>query len=134
MNDKNIDSETEDVLNLLLFVITADSKILKEEIESFRTVAAELNLSDRQGIALSDQWVSNWFEKNSEAVRQESGRPEADSKLVHLFIRLQKWPNKIKLLDALCHVAASDGQFHINEKVLITLAAAYWDINSPQMN
>ena len=118
----------------MLFVITADSKILKEEIDSFRTVATNLNLTDRQGVALSDQWVSHWFEKNSEAVRAESGRPEAVSKLVHLFIRLQKWPNKIKLLDALCHVAASDGQFHINEKVLITLAAAYWDINSPHMN
>jgi len=133
MNLKGIDPQTKDVLQLLLFVITADSRILDEEVASFRDVSIGMKLTNSVGDPLSATWLSEWFTQNCESARAQSGQPETDSTLVHLFVRLKDWPNKIQLLDALCSVAASDGQIHLNEKVLITLAAAYWDTKSPDV-
>ena len=133
MVQQNIEPIVEDVLRLLVFVITADAKIYQEEIDSFLSVVAEMPLSNTDGEVLTRGWLFDWFLHNCEPIRAETASPEAESKIVHLFVRLQSWPNKNQLLDALRSVAASDGQYHLNEKVLIALAAAYWDAETPTM-
>lgn len=134
MGKQSIDSVVEDVLHLLVFVITADSKTYQEEIDGFLIAAVGLQLCDRAGCPLSRGWLFDWFLQNCEPIRTLTTSPEADSKIVHLFVRLQSWRDKNQLLDALRSIAASDGQYHLNEKVQIALAAAYWDAKSPVMN
>lgn len=134
MTQLTIDPIVEDVLSLLVFVITADEKIYQKEIDSFLSVAAGLKVADKEGNALTRGWLFDWFLHNCEPIRAQTTSPEAEHKIVHLFVRLQSWPNKVQLLEALRSVAASDGQYHLNEKVLIALAAAYWDTESPAMN
>jgi uncharacterized tellurite resistance protein B-like protein len=134
MTQQTIDPIVEDVLSLLVFVITADAKIYQEEIDSFLSVAAGMPLSDTEGNVLTRGWLFDWFLQNCEPIRAQTASAEAESKIVHLFVRLQSWQDKNQLLDALRSVAASDGQYHLNEKVLIALAAAYWDAETPAMN
>ena len=93
-----------------------------------------MQLSDREGQALTRGWLFDWFLQNCESLRADTEGSAADTKIVHLFVRLQSWKDKDQLLDAPRSVAASDGQYQLSEKVLIALAAAYWDAETPAMN
>jgi uncharacterized tellurite resistance protein B-like protein len=134
MEDLECDPQVNNVLRLLTFVIVADAKIYQKEIDAFLAAADGLDMSDRDGKRLSRTWLFEWFLQYCENIRAESTLPNVDTKLVKLFVRLQSWPTKQQLLAALCKVAAADGHFHINEKVLIALAAAYWGQSTPEMN
>lgn len=134
MTDNKIDAATEDVLRLLVYVLVADKKIHQEEIEGFVQASLSLELVGTDITLLSRAWLFDWFLHNCEAIRAESESPDIDGKIAHLFVRLQSWPNKPGLLEALRSVAASDGQYHLTEKVLIALAAAYWDAKTPAMD
>ena len=133
MEKQSIDPIIDDVLRLLVYVITADDKVYQEEIDSFLRVSSELELSDDNSLILERDWLFDWFLQNYEAVKAANVRADVDTKIVHLFIRLKAWPNKKQLLDATRTIAASDGDYHLNEKVVIALAAAYWDMKSPAM-
>lgn len=133
MDHKKIDPIVEDVLRLLVVVILADTRIHQEEIDSFLSVTAAIPLQDADGSALTRTWLFDWFLQNCETIRTHSESPQGDNIVAHLFVRLQVWPDKEQLLGALRSVAASDGEFHISEKVLIALAAAYWDVETPAM-
>lgn len=134
MTKYNIDPSTEDVLRLLVYVVVADKKIHQDEIDGFLKAASSLNLIGSDQNLLDRGWFFDWFLHNCEDIRANARLPEMDNEIVHLFIRLQSWPDKIGLLTALRSVAASDGEYHLDEKVLIALAAAYWDLKMPDMN
>ena len=133
MAKQSIDPIVDDVLRLLVYVITADDKIYQEEIDSFLNVTSELRLSDMNSQVLTREWLLDWFSHNLEGIKSASDNSDVDMQIIHLFIRLQLWDEKAQLLSATRKIAGSDGDYHLNEKVLIALAAAYWDMETPAM-
>lgn len=123
----------DDVLRLLLYVVVADEKIHQDEVDGFLEVADGLALADTERNALERGWLFDWFLQNVQEAKADVSNPEFSAKLVHLFIRLREWPEKKRLVDAACGIAAVDGHIDLNEKVLITMATAYWDAEEPEI-
>lgn len=129
----HIESSTHDILSLLAYVVMADHEVHPQEINSFLDAALELNLNDNTGLELSRAWLFDWFLQNYENIKQNSHPSGSDADIVRLFLRLQSWERKKELLNSAIKIAVSDDDYHLNEKVLITLAAAYWDMKVPPL-
>ena len=49
-----------------------------------------------------------------------------DVQQIHLFIRLNDYKNKSRLIEIIIEICNADGAYHQNEKVLVELVKAYW--------
>ncbi|NNC36194.1 MAG: hypothetical protein EX271_02325 [Acidimicrobiales bacterium] len=133
MAELKLNTIVEDVLRLLLYVVAADKKIYQNEIDGFLKATTDLCLADTDGNALPRSWLFDWFLQNYQAVKTDTENSDFSTNLVHHFIRLRTWPDKKRLLSILCNIAVADGDYHLNEKVLVALAAAYWEEKAPEL-
>jgi len=120
-------SEIDDVLILLALVILADNKVYRQEVEVFIKVAESLGDDFWGQNIISRKFLHDWLKLHFKELETLNKSKSKDAALAKLFIRLKQVPQKRKLVDAMVSVAAADGKIQVDEKILISLAALYWD-------
>jgi len=122
----DLSQDTIDLLNLLTKAVIADMVIKDVEIEAFVTAASSLSLTDIHGQALTPDMLRDWFNRHHNELYQVYFGSDGNMEMTRLVMRMQDRPDKDAILKALGIISETDGNFHMNEKVLISLIDAYW--------
>ncbi len=127
----NIDTETENILKLLCFVILADGHIYAEEIDALSECSNTIGLMDKQGHPLSREVVQKWFYAQKTTLSESNSDTDRDIILTRLILKLADYPDKPKVVEALQSISAADGIIHREEKLMTSIVKAYWQHTSP---
>ena len=121
-----ISPDTQNMMRLLSQVILADGHILQSEIEAFVKSVQTLNLSDETGAALTDQHIRAWFDAYLVALNETDTLEPKDVAITRLILSLAEWPDKQSVVETLENISRADADFHMEEKLLISIVKAYW--------
>lgn len=121
-----ISPDTQNMMRLLSQVILADGHILQSEIEAFVKSVQTLNLSDETGAALTGQNIRAWFDAYLVALNETDSLEPKDVAITRLILSLAAWPDKQSVVETLENISRADADFHMEEKLLISIVKAYW--------
>lgn len=121
-----ITTETQKVLELLSQVIVSDGHIYESELEALSRCAVAIGLSHKNGEPVSEDFVRGWFEAHRTQISSFRANDNSDVELTRLILSLADWPKKQAVVEALIDISKSDGNMHIEEKLLISIVKAYW--------
>ena len=116
----------DDMLCLLMAIIVADKRTYAEEIQSFLSEAARLQVTLGIEPKWSEAQLLMWYELNKDEVKKQALGPYLKSWLYERVNRLADIENKPAILEAMRRVAISDGNMHVSERALILLTARQW--------
>jgi len=85
-----------------------------------------LRLSDNDGRLLTPKSVRGWFTSYLDELNDVSLDVPKEIALTQLILSLADWPDKQAVVQTLEKISFSDAEFHIEEKVLISIVKAYW--------
>ncbi len=117
---------TQKILELLAQVIVADGHIYETELQAFANCAGDIPLLDNQGNRISNDFVKGWFEAHSGQISAFRASDNSDVDLTRLILSLADYPDKQAVVDALIKISRSDGDEHLEEKLLISIVKSYW--------
>lgn len=120
---------TQKILELLAQVIVADGHIYETEIEAFSACAMEVPLLDNDGHRLSQDFVRGWFQSHAPQISAFRANDNSDVDLTRLILSLSEYPDKQAVVDALIKISRSDGEEHLEEKLLISIVKSYWQFD-----
>lgn len=129
-----IPAETQKLMRLLSQVILSDGHIYETEIEALIQGVITLELKDEMGTLLSEESIGQWFNDYLQDLNKTWSKTPQDIVLTQLILSLSEWPNKQAVVDTLEKISLSDGDYHIEEKKLISIVKAYWQfdgLNAP---
>lgn len=86
----------------------------------------KMSAKDASGKLLSEKSLSVWFNMNHAALFQKYAGDRHEIELAQLVTRMDDRKDHTEILAALKTIAESDGEFHKNEKILISLIETYW--------
>lgn len=121
-------------MRLLSQVILADGHIYETETEALIQGVIALKLEDETGVLLSEVNIGQWFNDYLQDLNKTWSKTRQDIVLTQLILSLSEWPNKHAVVDTLEKISLSDGDYHIEEKKLISIVKAYWQfegLNAP---
>jgi len=121
-----ISDQTQNIMRLLSQVILADGHILPSEIEALIRSVQGLELTDSEGDVLRSPQIRNWFDGYLQELNDAPSEMSKEVALTHLILSLAEWPNKKAVVEALEKISQADADFHIEEKLLISIVKAYW--------
>ena len=121
-----ISDQTQKLLRLLSQVILADGHIFRSEVEALVKGVETLELRDSEGHLLTPQRVRDWFTGYLEDLNEASSNVPKDIALTQLILSLADWPDKQAVVETLEKISFADAEFHIEEKLLISIVKAYW--------
>jgi len=117
---------TQKILELLAQVIVADGHIFESELQAFASCAKDIPLLDNAGNQVSEQFARGWFEAHAKQISQFRANDNADVDLTRLILSLSEFANKQAVVEALINISKSDGEEHLEEKLLISIVKSYW--------
>ena len=118
----------DDILSLLAASIFADKRILSSELDAFVEAGQNLDAAAMRGADLSEAALRVWYEQHNPGIRAKMATPYFKDWFYELLARLSDLPGKRKILEAMLFISRADGQVHVSERALITLAAQYWQV------
>ena len=118
------------ILCLIAACIFADKHIYDSEIEAFVTSTLKLKIAKRLEPKLSKTRLLAWYEENKQTIRQRLETPYFKDWFYDLLNQLAKVPDKDSILNVMRDIARADGEVHISERALITLAERHWGIGT----
>ena len=107
----------------------ADGHIYETEIEALIQSAGTLDLTDETGTLLSAENIRQWFNDYLQDLNKTWSKTRKDIVLTQLILSLSEWPNKQAVIDTLEKISLSDGDYHIEEKKLISIVKTYWQFD-----
>lgn len=120
---------TQKILELLAQVIVADGHVYETELEAFAVCAKDIPLLDNKGARISVDFVRGWFEAHSGQINSFRANDNSDVDLTRLILSLAEYPDKQSVVDALIKISRSDGDEHLEEKLLISIVKSYWQFD-----
>jgi len=123
--------KSDDLLSLFAHLIIVDHRIHRNEIKAFAEAGLALRLRSGDGGLMDRRDLYKWFERRIKSLKEDAQTKEMHSKLLDLFSRLDDIPCQQEVLDWMCVIALSDGSVHINERLIVALAAGHWDLRPP---
>lgn len=130
----SIPAETQKLMRLLSQVIIADGHIHKTELDALIQSAIRLELKDEAGALLSAVQIHQWFNEYLQELNESWSTEKKDITLTRLILSLAEWPDKQAIVDTLEKISLSDGDYHVEEKKLISIVKTYWQfdgLNAP---
>ena len=121
-----IPENTQKLLRLLSQVILADGHILDTEVNALVKGVADLALTDDEGQLLSADVVRDWFAGYLDELNAHDSKEPGDVAITRLILSLADWPEKQAVVDTLESISLSDADFHIEEKLLISIVRSFW--------
>jgi len=111
-----ITPELDDLLSLLVLMIHADKRVVKDEVATFT------RLTDKLPRLLS------WYGDNTDFIANKMNSPDFEAWFYERLDALGHIEDKLPILGLLCDIASSDGVVHVGEIALVKLVADHWGI------
>lgn len=121
-------SEIDDLLSVLALMIFADKRVLDDEVRAFVRLADRLQVARAIEPRLSEAKLSVWYETHKDELKAVLERPNFEDWFYEKLDSLKSIPDKLPIMGVLCDIASSDGEVHVSERALVTLAAQRWGI------
>lgn len=113
----------------MALVIIADDRVFEEEVSEFVNAVTALQNSVEFQTPVESQNLRDWFNSHEHELNSLMQSPRADAEIAKLFVRLNTMSDKKNMLKGMLSVAVSDGEIHLNEKILMSMAALYWNLD-----
>ncbi|MDB2438638.1 TerB family tellurite resistance protein [Hellea sp.] len=119
-------TQQHNILSLIAASIFADKRIFASEVEVFITSTQQLNRLKDMKSKLTEAELLQWYETHKEDIRQNISTPYFKDWFYDLLEKLSELRDKEALLDIMYKISIADGNVHVSERALITLAKRYW--------
>jgi len=121
--------DTLDTLHLLASAMLIDNVVRDREVDVFSQAVQAFNCLDQNDVPISAEAAKVWFREHHEDLHGLYGDTQNNIALTKLVIRLQDRSqadktDHIEAIRAICH---ADSEYHVNERILISLIKAYWE-------
>ena len=124
----------EDLLEILALVVVADNRVFEQEIDAFVNAAQSLEIRSEDGSLRTRQWLFDWFHNRYKSLQKEKQSIDLSDHWSRMLKKLKEADNREQILERMNEISKADGYFHINEKLLIALAAGMWGSPTPRKN
>ena len=121
-------TEQHNILSLIAATIFADKRVYESEIEVFGKATAKLKVLQETKPKHSEAEILVWYEMNKDDIRQKITTPYFKDWLYDLLEQLSYIQDKQSILDIMQKISLADGNVHVSERALTTLAKRYWGI------
>ena len=121
-------TNSEEILELLAHVVLADKKIVAVEVDAFVNAALGLAIKSENGEIRSRKWLYEWFNRNIEQIDANSDRYDVHEIWARMLSKLEYSGNQKEILESMRNISVSDGYYHLNEKLLVAMAAGQWGL------
>lgn len=118
----------DDILRLLVATIFADKRIFASEIDAFLSSAIILPAISQSKRNFSEAKLLAWYEIHKDTIRDKITTPYFKDWFYELLDKLSHLEDKKSILRAMKDISIADGEVHVSERALITLAARYWSV------
>ncbi len=122
------------VLKLLGLIIVADRKVLKEEVDAYLDVVAELRAVIDPTVYLTRHMARDWFMLNKPGLEAIIESLAYDTALCEILAPIKSMPHKLDVISGMVKIAISDGVYADIEKGLIKKTILYWNVGSGQQH
>ena len=119
-------TELSNILNLIAVTILADKRIYASEIETFIKATSQLDAVKSLEPKISEARLLSWYELNKADIQEKIATPYFKDWFYKLLDQLAHIPEKKPILDVMKSIAEADGEVHVSERALMTLAERYW--------
>ena len=120
-----------DIFTLLAIIVVADDRVYKEEVDSFVAQVEILKTEVGSEALVTTKLAFDWFHAQRDEIRAKIQQENSQFFVVRTIQGLLDFPDHGALLRSMEAVSVSDREFHIEEKSVIELAAAYWGQKPP---
>jgi len=123
-----ITPELDDLLSLLVLMIHADKRVVKDEVATFTRLTDKLQVARKIGPRLSPARLLSWYGDNTDFIANKMNSPDFEAWFYERLDALGHIEDKLPILGLLCDIASSDGVVHVGEIALVKLVADHWGI------
>ncbi len=123
-----ITPELDDLLSLLVLMIHADKRVVKDEIATFTRLTDKLQAARNVEPRLSPARLLSWYGENTDFIAEKMESPDFETWFYERLEALDHIEDKLPILCLLCDIASSDGVIHVGEIALIKLVAEHWEL------
>ena len=116
------------ILKLLGLIIVADGRVLKEEVDTYLDVVAELRCVIDPSIVLTRRMARDWFYLNKKDLEDVINSLAYDTELLATLKEIKSLPHKLDIITGMVRIAVSDNDYHKIERSLIKKTILYWNI------
>jgi len=118
------------ILKLLGLIIVADKRVLKEEVDAYIEVVAELRVLIDPTVYLTPHMARDWFMLNRPALEEIIESLAYDSAILEILAPIKSLPCKLDVISGMVKIAISDGVYSNIERGLIKKTILYWNISA----
>lgn len=116
------------ILKLLGLIILADGRVLKEEVDTYLDVVAELRSVIDPSVVLTRHMARDWFYLNKKNLQDVINSLAYDTEIIETLKEIKSLPYKLDVITGMVKIAVSDNDYHRVEKGLIKKTILYWNI------
>ena len=120
-----------DIFTLLAIIVVADNRVYKEEVDCFVAQVDILKAEVGSDALVTPKLAFDWFNAHRDNIKAKIQQENSQFFVVRTIQGLLDFPDHGALLRSMEAVSVSDREFHIEEKSIIELAAAYWGQTRP---
>jgi len=119
------------ILTLLTVAVIVDKRVYKEEVDMF--VERVLTLKDiiSPDMIFSKKMAFDWFVVHRDAVKVWMNEPDPHTVILRHILGLRDLESRANVLKAIYAIATVDGEYHMSEIDIVSLAAKHWHIPRP---
>ncbi len=122
-------NELNNILSLIAAAIFADDHVYASEIEAFSKATSKLKFAQKTTPKLSEAKLLAWYDANKDTIKNSLSTPYFKDWFYALLKDLKDFPEKKAILDVMREISYADGEVHINERALTSLAANFWGLS-----
>ena len=116
------------ILKLLGLIIVADGRVVKEEVDTYLDVVAELRCVIDPSIVLTRRMAYDWFCLNKKDLEDVINGLAYDTELLATLKEIKSLPHKLDVITGMVRIAVSDDDYNNVERGLIKKTILYWNI------
>lgn len=109
-------------------VIIADTRVYKEEVDTFVESAMTLKAAINDDTLITRDLAFEWFRSHRDEILSWAVDKTLHIKALKIIMSLSKFQHRKVVLRAMLAVSMSDDEFHPNEESLVSIAAAHWGL------
>ena len=118
------------ILKLLGLIIVADRKVLKEEVDAYLEVVAELRAVIDPTVSLTPHMARDWFMLNKAELTEIIDSLAYDTALCEILAPIKSMPHKLDVISGMVKIAVSDDDYSSVERGLIKKTILYWNVRN----
>jgi len=117
------------LFRLLGLVVTADKKVVPEEVETFISALRELAAVIDPKIVLTRHMIKDWLLLNKANLINDVDSLEYDGIVLGLLDKIKCLPHKLDIVTAMVNIAIADDNYSDMKKMFIKKTILYWNVD-----